>query len=239
MCGRYTLTADPEAVARRFGLAALPPGLARRYNIAPSQPALVVVGPALPMAGESGAAVGRRGFAMRWGLEPAWAGAGLRKGPAERGARRKGRRGGFINARAETAAERPAFRGALRHRRCLVPADGFYEWRKEGGRRVPYYVRLRDGEPFAFAGIWEVGPGGEPGFAILTTAANDRLRPLHDRMPVILPREAEEAWLDPSLDPGELGCLLVPFPGEAMEAYRVSPLVNSPRHDGPGCIAPA
>ncbi len=231
MCGRYTLTADPAAVARRFGLGALPAGVCGRYNIAPSQLALVVLGGSGP-GGEGD----RRGLAMRWGLEPAWAGVDSRPGPAGRGNRQRGRRG-FINARAETAARRPAFRSALRRRRCLVPADGFYEWRGEAEGRRPFYVRLRAGGLFAFAGLWEPGPSGEPGFAILTTAADEALRSLHERMPVILRPDAEEKWLDPSLeDPVPL--LGTALPGEALSLHAVSPRVNSPRHDDPGCIAP-
>ncbi len=233
MCGRYTLTADPVTVARRFGLAALPAGVCGRYNIAPSQLALVVTaGPGPHAEG------GRRGLAMRWGLEPAWAGTGPRPGPSEGGSRQRGH-GPFINARAETAAERPAFRRALRHRRCLVPADGFYEWRQEAHRRDPFYVRPREGGLFAFAGLWETGPDGEPGFAILTTAADGALRSLHERMPVILRPEAEEGWLDPSLtDPAALARLLAPLAGDALTLHPVSHRVNSPRHDDPALLAP-
>lgn len=232
MCGRYTLTADREALVGRFGLTRLPGDLPRRYNIAPSQEALVIVperdGPA--------------GVLMRWGLVPAWAGrkagsgAGRGVGNGTAGPRTGA---GLINARAETVAGKPAFRDALRHRRCLVPADGFFEWRRDGRRRVPFHFRLRSGAPFAFAGLWEPGPDGAPGFAILTTAANDLVRPLHDRMAAILPPDAEAVWLDPALtNPAALLPLLGPAAAEAMEAHEVSALVNSPRHDGPASVQP-
>lgn len=216
MCGRYTLAAEREAIASRFCLARLPLNLQPRYNIAPSQDALVIV----PERG------GRAGVLMRWGLVPSWS-----KNPPP---------GGLINARAETAAEKPAFRHALRHRRCLVPADGFFEWRRDGRHRTPFYFRLKIGAPFAFAGLWEPGPDGLPGFAILTTAANDLVRPLHDRMPVILDQEAEAAWVDPlCTDPMALLPLLRPAQAETMEAFEVSTLVNSPKNDVPACIEPA
>lgn len=230
MCGRYTLTAEPAAVARRFGLATLPPGVCGRYNIAPSQRALVIV------SGRAAEGEGRCGLAMRWGLVPAWAAEGLPRRPGGR----RGVRGAFINARVETVAVRPAFRSALRHRRCLVPADGFYEWRQAVDRRDPFYIRPRAGGLFAFAGLWEPGPDGEAGFAILTTAADGALRSLHDRMPVILRPEAEDGWLDPSLtDPARISRLLaVSLAGDALSLHPVSPRVNSPRHDDPGCVIP-
>ena len=192
--------------------------LERRYNIAPTQEVLTVVG------GEN-----RRAGLMRWGLIPHWA-----KDP------KIGNR--MINARAETVAERPVFREALRRRRCLVPADGFYEWQGSGRARRPMRFAMRSGEPFAFAGLWSVwtDPQGNrvPSYTIITTTANDLLRPIHDRMPVILPRDLEEFWLDRSVDDAEaLGSILAPYPSDAMEAYAVSPLVNSAANDGPEVVA--
>ncbi len=150
----------------------------------------------------------------------------------------------MINARAETAAEKPAFRSAMRRRRCLVVADGFYEWRRAGRTKQPYFIRLHEDRPFGFAGLWEAWEG--PGHAaletctVLTTAANDLVRPLHDRMPVILAPEAYAAWLDPEVeDPRRLTPLLAPYPSETMEAYPVSPLVNNAAHQSPRCIEPA
>ena len=166
---------------------------------------------------------------LRWGLVPAWA-----KDPAM-GAR-------LINARAETAAEKPAFRAAMRARRCLVVADGFYEWQRTGRAKQPHFFQLRGGRPFAFAGLWEAWrrPDNAPleTCTLLTTEANELVRPIHDRMPVILPRTAYDAWLDPAVaSPDTLAPLLAPYPSGEMEARAVSPFVNSPTHDSPECIA--
>ena len=148
----------------------------------------------------------------------------------------------MINARAETVAEQPAFRDALRRRRCLVLADGFYEWQRIGGVKRPMRIILRTGEPFAFAGLWETwrNPGGEriQSCTIVTTTANELLAPIHDRMPVILPRELEGLWLDGSVDSIEpLTATLIPYGADAMDAYAVSPLVNSAANDGPEVLA--
>ena len=200
-----------------------PLSVAPRYNIAPSQPVLAV---------RTSPAAGRREFAMpRWGLVPAWA------RDATIGNR-------LINARAETVSEKPAFRRAFRERRCLIPADGFYEWKKEGAGKRPFYVRRRDGAPFAFAGIWErwEGTGGEAveTCAILTTEPNELLAPLHDRMPLIVPPEEYGRWLDPSLRaPERLAPLLRPFPSAALEAFPVGREVNNPRADDPSLIRAA
>ena len=149
----------------------------------------------------------------------------------------------MINARAETVAEKSAFRDALRRRRCLVIADGFYEWQRAGAARKPMRVVLRSGEPFAFAGLWSVwkDPEGNriPSCTIITTAANDLLRPIHDRMPVALPREMEAFWLDDSVeDPDALRSVLSPYPDDEMEVYEVSTLVNSAANDDPKVIEP-
>jgi putative SOS response-associated peptidase YedK len=182
----------------------------------------------------------------------------------------------LINARAETAAEKPAFRAAMRRRRCLVVADGFYEWRRakkgtgpicrdqpsvgarppgashkldlspfsQPGTKQPYFIRLHEDRPFGFAGLWEAWEGPDHASletcTVLTTAANDLVRPLHDRMPAILAPEAYAAWLDPEVeDPRRLMPLLAPYPSETMEAYPVSPLVNKAAHESPRCIEPA
>lgn len=217
MCGRYSLTADPEELARRFEFAGDWTALKPRYNVAPTQQVLAVVG------GDE-----RRGGLMHWGLIPHWA-----------KQRKPGRP--LINARAETVAERPAFRAAFRRRRCLVLADGFYEWQQAGGGKRPMRIVLDSQEPFAFAGLWSIwtDPEGQriSSCAIITTEANDLLRSIHNRMPVILPRDTEEFWLDPDVDdPGALGSLLIPYASEAMEAYEVSPLVNSATNDSPEII---
>jgi putative SOS response-associated peptidase YedK len=218
MCGRFTLKASPEALAERFGVA--PPfPLFPRFNVAPTQGV-----PALLANGE-----GREWAVLRWGLVPSWA------TDKSIGAR-------LLNARAETAASLPSFRSAFKSRRCLVPADGFFEWAKVGGRKQPYYFTLQDGGPFAFAGLWEEWKGeGEPlrSCAILTTEANDVVRPVHERMPVILAPDDYARWLGPAGRPQEeLLPLLRPLPAEALVARPVSPFVNSARNEGPRCVEP-
>ena len=218
MCGRYSLIASVAELAERFEFD--PAGIDHppRYNVAPTQGVLTVV------AGDA-----RRAVRMRWGLIPGW----TTGAPSGRP---------MINARAETAAQRPSFREALRRRRCLVPADGFYEWRRTAAGRRPMRITLASGEPFALAGLWERwrGPGGEDvlSCAVLTTASNELMRPIHDRMPVIVPRGAEELWLDASVrEPAALGPALAPRDPERMRAVEVSTLVNSPANDGPEVLA--
>jgi putative SOS response-associated peptidase YedK len=220
MCGRFTLSAQPALIAEVFGLTNVP-DLAPRYNIAPTQRAAVV---RQPTADEP-----RQLDMLRWGLVPAWA-----DDPAI------GNR--LINARSETVGEKPAFRSAFRHRRCLVPADGFFEWAKSAGGKQPYHFHRADGAPFALAGLWERRQrGDEPAletFTILTTAANSVVRPLHDRMPVILQPGDYEAWLDPELDEAaHLTHLLSAAPEDFLVVNPVSPVVNSAGHDGPDCVA--
>jgi putative SOS response-associated peptidase YedK len=167
---------------------------------------------------------------LRWGLIPSWA-----KDP-EIGNR-------MINARGETVSEKPSFRKAFKVRRCLILADGFYEWQKTDNGKQPYHVRMQDGSPFAFAGLWEFWNGGGDEMrtcAIITTEANDLMNEIHHRMPVILPPEDYDLWLDLDFDEKEpLTSLLRPCPDEAMEAYPVSRKVNRPANDEPGCIEPA
>ena len=220
MCGRFALTTGISELQARFGFVMDGAAVLPRYNIAPTQPVLAV------LAGSNG---GRRGVMVRWGLMPAWV-----KDD------RVGR--GMINAVGETAAVKPAFRGAFRKRRCLVLADGFYEWRRDGQRRTPFYFRRKSGGPMALAGLWECRetPRGERmlSCAIITTAANSVMAPVHHRMPVILSPESEDEWLDPLTEsPDVLGPLLMPYPSELLEMREVSPLVNSVRNDGPGGIA--
>jgi len=222
MCGRYSLTSPTEAVRRMFDFPEQP-NLAVRVNIAPSQDVAAV------RLGADGASA--RHFAwLRWGLIPSWA-------------KEPGIGNRMINARAETIAEKPAFRAAFRRRRCLIPADGFYEWKTERGRKQPYRIALEGGAPFAFAGLWERWEGsGEAGAVesctIVTTEANARLKAIHHRMPVILAPGAYEAWLDPATPGAEAQALLRPAPSEWFTAYRVSPKINSPANDDPALIAP-
>lgn len=222
MCGRFTLFEAAPALMKEFGVGASP-ALAPRYNIAPTQPVATVR--ISPVAG------GRELVMLRWGLVPSWA-----KDPAI------GNR--LVNARAETAASKPAFRGAMRERRCLIPASGFYEWRRRNGRKQPYVVRMRDGKVFALAGLWERWKDADGGVletcTVLTTGANETVAPIHDRMPAILPRGDFDLWLDPAVrDPKEVARLLGPFPADEMTAFPVRTLVNSPTFDGPDCIEPA
>ena len=220
MCGRFTLTQDPDAFDERFSFTGPDLGWVASYNIAPTQQVVTVTS-----EGEQ-----NRAQLMRWGLVPFWA-----KDPSI-GSR-------MINARAETLAEKPSFRTAFKKRRCLVLADGFYEWKRDDGRKRPMRVTVAQEEPFAFAGLWESwGQGAKDRLltcTIITTSANGFMGPIHDRMPVILPREAEEAWLDPETeDVGALSELLLPYPSDRMQAHEVSTLVNSPRNNSPECIAP-
>lgn len=221
MCGRYSLTTPSEALADMFDagpLDSFPP----RYNIAPTQHV-----PVVRLDPDS-----RREWAMlRWGLIPSWA-----KDPAI------GNR--MINARAETAAEKPSFRAAMRRRRCLVPTDGFYEWQKSGNQKQPMRIELADGKPFAFAGLWEhwQSPAGDAveTFTILTTEASADLSAIHHRMPVILAPEHYQVWLEVGSGDVEIVLpLLAPYQAERLVARPVSRHVNNPRNDDPRCLEPA
>lgn len=221
MCGRFRLAIPHDALTRLFDLYPAFP-VAPRWNIAPGQDILAV----------RGVANHRECWTPRWGLVPSWA-----KDPSQVQ---------LINARAETAAEKPAFRKPFRTRRCLIPADGFYEWpaRAGPGPRQPWLIGLAGGAPFAFAGLWDrhVGAGDEAleSATILTTTANEVLAPIHERMPVILGVQDFALWLDPEVqDPARLLPLLRPRPAESMTATRVGTFVNSPRHEGSECSAPA
>jgi len=218
MCGRFTQAADGKIIARVFDLPEAPE-LSRRYNIAPTQNVVAV------RLAESGA---RELVQLYWGLIPSWA--------KERamGAR-------MINARAETLAEKPAFRSAFCARRCLIVADGFYEWQKLGTRKQPHFIGFKDGRPFAFAGLWERwrGEGSEEveSCTIVTTEANELLAPIHDRMPVILDPADFASWTDPTQsDTDKLSALLKPYPPGLLQAYPVGLLVNNPANDSPACV---
>jgi putative SOS response-associated peptidase YedK len=219
MCGRYLITSAPESFRRLFGYREQP-NFPPRYNVAPTQPVPIVR-----------LAEDERQFALvRWGLIPAWV-----KDPR--------RFSLLINARCEAVTDKPAFRNAMRRRRCLFPADGFYEWKVEQGKRRPYCVRPKGGEPIAFAGLWEswTGPNGEEmeTAAIVTTAANRELAHLHDRMPVILPPEAFDLWLDcRRVDALTAAAMLVPARPGLLEAYEISPAINHAANEGPELIAP-
>lgn len=219
MCGRYALTSPPETIRQMFGYraeAAFPP----RYNVAPTQPVPVVRW----VAGEP------QFVLMRWGLVPTWV-----KDP-----------GSFsliVNARGESVNDKPAFRNAMKRRRCLLPADGFYEWKVEAGRKRPYFVRKKGGGPLALAGLWETwtGPNGEEQdtVCIVTTRANRLVEPIHDRMPVIIAPEAFALWLDCGrVDALTAAALIMPVPDHLLEAYEVSLAVNRAANDAPALIEP-
>ncbi|HBX68987.1 MAG TPA: hypothetical protein DEH25_06305 [Chloroflexi bacterium] len=223
MCGRFTLTVDPADLQEAFPWVAFPQqSFQPRYNIAPSQPVAVIAN-----TGDN-----KLDF-FTWGLVPFWA-----KDPSI-GSR-------MINARAETLAEKPSFKNAFKRRRCLILADGFYEWQQIPGEKAktPMYIHLKDGKAFAFAGLWEEwnSPDGSQilSAAIITTSPNELMAPIHNRMPVILPESAYGMWLTPGeTDTQKLSPLLRPYPAQALEAYAVSRMVNSPQNDQSECINPA
>lgn len=220
MCGRFTLTLSAAQIEARFGVP-MPACYKPRYNIAPTQEILALISDTQ----------GRRIENFRWGLIPHWA-----KDPkiAQK----------LINARAETLWEKPSFRDAVTRRRCLIIANGFYEWRlTPHGKKIPVYVHLKSKEPFGFAGLWESwqSPEGQTlkTCTIITTEPNALIKPFHNRMPVIVPKEFEELWIDPSPKArAELERLLRPYRAEELELFDVSSAVNSPANDGPECIVP-
>jgi putative SOS response-associated peptidase YedK len=220
MCGRYTLTTPVEKLAEEFGFDSSSIQLPPNYNVAPTQGVAAVLE-------ENGQ---RQLEVLKWGLIPPWA------DDPQVGSR-------MINARAETASEKPSFRRAFRERRCLIPADGFYEWKRMNGGKQPYYIHMKEGRPFAFAGLWESWKeDGGPEIrscTILTTKPNALAGEIHDRMPVILPTGSYDVWLDRESDRDELYGLLAPYPEDEMEAYPVSRFVNSPSNNDPRCIEPA
>jgi len=219
MCGRFTLTLDPVELRQAFDLGEFPEEWIPRYNIAPTQPVAVVAD-----------ATTRKVEFMRWGLVPSWA-KDIAIGSK------------LINARSETIAEKPSFRSAFAKRRCLIMADGFYEWQKTGPKSpsIPYYIHMEDSAPFMFAGLWEFwrSPEGDglTTCTIITTAANARVAPIHDRMPVIFTPQTAWDWLNP-LPPEKLTEMLQPYPAEEMVAYRVSRMVNDGNKDSSALIKP-
>lgn len=222
MCGRFVMVSPSYVISEVFCLKEEPQDLLPSYNITPGQSVYAVL---RDERNET-----NRLARFRWGLVPSWA-----KDPSV------GNR--MINARAESVAERPSFKEAFRDRRCLVVADGFYEWQKTGRKKIPFFIRLKSRQPFGMAGLYEVwvSPAGKTlrTCTIITTRANDLLSPIHDRMPVIVPREKQAFWLDRSVhDKKDLLDILKPFTPEEMEVYRVSMAVNSPLNDKPELILP-
>ena len=219
MCGRYTLKTPAGVLTERFDIEESSTSISSSYNIAPTQQVATVLA-------ENGK---RKPEMLHWGLIPSWA-----KDP-EVGNR-------MINARAETVAEKPSYRKAFQERRCLILADGFYEWQKTDNGKQPFYIRMEDESPFAFAGLWESWRNGREirSCTIITTAPNELAASIHNRMPVILHPEDYDMWLDPDFDEREpLTSLLKPFPAEAMEAYPVSRRVNKPANNDAGVVEPA
>jgi putative SOS response-associated peptidase YedK len=221
MCGRFTLASDLSTILKRFLIEQSRARFTPLYNIAPAQEAPVIV--------QNGS---RAMEAYRWGLIPSWS-----KDPAI------GNK--LINARAETLMEKASFKRPFQRQRCLVPADGFYEWKftKTSQGKIPMRIRLKSHAPFAMAGLWDrwKDPQGKEvrTFTIITTGANDAVQPIHHRMPVILKPQDEAAWLDPKAESRHLTAALAPYPAEEMEAYAVSKLINNPSTNHPDCIAPA
>jgi putative SOS response-associated peptidase YedK len=219
MCGRYAITSAPEAIRALFRYDERP-NFPPRYNVAPTQPIPIV------RLNE-----GKREFALvRWGLIPSWV-----NNPKTFSL--------LINARGESVIDKPAFRAAMRRRRCLIPADGFYEWKPVGERKRPYFVRLKSGRPLAFAGLWETwtGPNGEEmdSAAIVTTNANRALAAIHERMPVIVPPEAFDLWLDcGKVDAPTAAALIAPAPEGLLDVYEVSTAVNRVANDDARLVAP-
>ena len=222
MCGRFTLTVNPADLQETFSDYSFPQAFAPRFNIAPTQPVL-----AIPNDDQNTADF------FVWGLIPMWA-----KDPSI------GNR--LINARGETLEEKPAFRGSLKYKRCLILADGFYEWKSSSSKKAktPFFIHMKDRKPFAFAGLWDSWNGLDgsqiKSCTIITTQPNDLTAIIHDRMPVILHPRDYAKWLDPSPQtPEQLKPLLKPFPAELMNAYPVGTLVNTPANDTPELVVPA
>ncbi len=222
MCGRFAQQRPASELADIFSAEPLADELGARYNVAPTDPALVVV-----ERDERRAVV-----AFGWGLVPHWATSGDVGGARA------------INARAETVARLPLFRDSFRRKRCIVPIDAFYEWRREGPVRQPFAIRRRDRQPLALAGLWASRREPTDGsvrrtFTIVTTRANELIAPLHDRMPVILPAGSWDAWLAPiAKEPGELLAMLGPAPPDELELFAVNRFVNDVRNDGPELLEP-
>jgi putative SOS response-associated peptidase YedK len=218
MCGRYTLRTPIDVLAEGFEIQEYPSSITPNYNVAPTQEVAAVV--------EEDEM--RKLEMFHWGLIPSWA-----KDPSI------GNK--MVNARAETVSEKPSFRSAFKKRRCLILADGFYEWQKTDDGKQPYHIKMQDDSPFAFAGLWEIWKDEEEirSCTIITTAANDLMSEIHHRMPVILPPDDYDMWLDPDFDENEpLTSLLKPYSSDKMEAYIVSRRVNKPSNNEPSVVEP-
>lgn len=221
MCGRYTLTSSPEEISEHYGLSIDPAAFTPSYNIAPAQDAPVI---------RYFNGIGRRLDRIKWGLVPSWS----------KDIKISSR---LINARSETIAEKPAFRSAFKKRRCLIPTNGFYEWKPGHAGKQPYWIGLQDRSIFSFAGIWEVWTDKESGheletFSIITTSPNKKIKALHDRMPVIVPEEKYKYWLDATSTPDGLVNIMIPFESDNIVLYPVSRLVNNPANNYENLLMP-
>jgi putative SOS response-associated peptidase YedK len=219
MCGRFVLTVNPEVIQTAFDLTTMPPIMSPRFNVAPTQPVAVI----------SNENPHELTF-YKWGLIPSWS------KDASIGSK-------MINARSESAAEKPSFRSAFKRRRCIIPADGFYEWQQHGGEKIPMFIHMKGQEVFGIAGLWEVWHSPDGGeirtCSILTTDANDFMQTIHNRMPVILHKEDYILWLSPEEEPTPvLQELMKPYSGDELTAYAVSKMVNKPGNDTPDLIQP-
>jgi putative SOS response-associated peptidase YedK len=219
MCGRFSLSQTAEALAQDFHVQTVPE-VEPQYNIAPTHMVLAVL--------YNPDSKKREFKRLHWGLIPSWA------KDSKLGSK-------LINARAETVVEKPAFRSAFKHRRCLIVADGFYEWQQQAGRKQPFYFRLQNQQPFGFAGLWEQWESSAKqsiaSCTILTTQPNELVQPFHDRMPVILQQQDYDLWLDPQVQtPEPLQPLLHPYPASSMSAYPVSTAVNNPKYNSQECV---
>lgn len=221
MCGRFVMISDMSDIVDEFNIDQIATHVGQSYNIAPGARVAAVIRDDVTKL-----------VSLQWGFVPSWA-------------REASRRSKPINARAETVAQKPSFRDAFKNRRCLIIADGYYEWkvREKGQAKIPFYMHLKSRKPVGLAGIYErwVSPGGEqvPTCAIITTEPNDLVRPIHTRMPVIIPKEKESLWLESALSKADALCdLMRPFPAEDMDAHPVSTMVNSPVINDPRCIIP-
>ncbi len=219
MCGRFAQIEPLSNIIKTFFIDEFTTELTPHYNIAPGTRILSIV-----------SNNGKRLLVdLQWGLVPHWV-----KDPSI------GQK--LINARGESVNEKPSFRGAFKKNRCLIPASGFYEWKKEGKIKIPHYVKLKSGDPFTFAGLHEtwISPAGRElhTCTIITTTANSIMEPIHDRMPVIIPREKYDLWLDIVSQPEDLLALVAPYPADEMQLYPVSTMINSPKNESAECIAP-
>jgi len=229
MCGRFTQKSERRLISEEFYIRIFSDDVIVNYNISPGQYAGIIVNENISPGQYAGIIVNdgtNRYVQYKWGLVPSWA-RDIQIGNK------------LINARAETLVKKPSFKNAFINRRCLVPTDGFYEWQKLEKYKVPFFIHLKSGKPFSFAGLWDLWGSKLYTFTIITTEANSLLKNIHDRMPVIIPEDKRELWLNPKIKTTEdLLPLLKPYGSDELDAYEVSRFVNSPANNSPECIEP-